>query len=117
MPSGTVLWFNADKHYGFLQPDEGEEQVMLHERDLCSGEQVSWLREGVRVSYDVRRTPRGLRASNIRTWLETRASGTVSPGVLNEGEFREAVHSLLEDALLRFKRDLVDLAKAHGWVK
>lgn len=91
---------------------------MLHERELCDGEQVSWLREGVRVSYDARRTPRGLRASNIRTLPEPCPPGGASPvGVLSEGEFREAVHSLLEDVMLRLKRDLVDLAKAHGWVK
>jgi cold shock CspA family protein len=112
---GEISRFNLDKGWGFIKPDSGGDDVMLHVRELCTGEDPAWLQPGVRVSFDARRTSRGLRAANVRTWLETRRSG--GSGAISEGEFREAVHSLLDDSLLKFKRDLVDLARSHGWVE
>ena len=52
MPTGTVKWFNEQKGYGFIQPDQGGRDVFVHisavERSGLSG-----LAEGMKVSYEV----------------------------------------------------------------
>ncbi len=52
MASGIVKWFNAQKGFGFIQPDSGGKDVFVHisavERSGLSG-----LNEGQKISYDV----------------------------------------------------------------
>jgi CspA family cold shock protein len=52
MASGTVKWFNAQKGFGFIQPDNGGKDVFVHisavERAGLQG-----LHEGQKISYDV----------------------------------------------------------------
>ena len=52
MPSGTVKWFNSQKGFGFIQPDDGGKDVFVHisavERAGASG-----LNEGQKVSYEM----------------------------------------------------------------
>jgi cold shock protein len=52
MASGTVKWFNAQKGFGFIQPDNGGKDVFVHisavERAGLQG-----LNEGQKISYDV----------------------------------------------------------------
>ena len=53
MPTGTVKWFNAQKGFGFIQPDDGSKDVFVHisavERAGLSG-----LAEGQKISYEVK---------------------------------------------------------------
>jgi CspA family cold shock protein len=52
MTQGTVKWFNSQKGFGFIQPDDGGKDVFVHisavERAGLSG-----LNEGQKVSFDV----------------------------------------------------------------
>ena len=67
MTQGTVKWFNAQKGFGFIQPDDGSKDVFVHisavERAGLPG-----LSEGQKVSYDIvadRRTGKSS-ADNLR---------------------------------------------------
>jgi CspA family cold shock protein len=67
MATGTVKWFNDQKGYGFIQPDEGGKDVFVH----ISAVERSGMRslaEGQKVSYEVqadRRTGKES-AANLR---------------------------------------------------
>ncbi|MGO9757196.1 MAG: cold-shock protein [Roseiarcus sp.] len=52
MATGTVKWFNATKGYGFIQPDDGGKDVLVH---ISAVEQAGLreLNEGQKVSYDI----------------------------------------------------------------
>ena len=67
MATGTVKWFNAEKGYGFIQPDEGGKDVFVH---VSAVEQAGmrYLQEGQKIAYEVvadRRTGKSA-ASNLR---------------------------------------------------
>lgn len=62
---GTVKWFNANKGYGFISRDGGED-VFVHYSALQSDGYRS-LDEGQRVEYTIEQGPKGLQASNVVT--------------------------------------------------
>ena len=57
MPTGTVKWFNPTKGFGFIQPEDGTEDVFVH---ISAVEQAGLkeLREGQKVSYELQLDPR-----------------------------------------------------------
>lgn len=63
MEQGSVKWFNADKGYGFVTRDSGED-VFVHFRAI-KGEGFKTLNEGDRVQFDVEQGPKGLQAANV----------------------------------------------------
>ncbi|MBE6447934.1 MAG: cold-shock protein [Alphaproteobacteria bacterium] len=52
MATGTVKWFNNKKGYGFITPDEGEQDVFVH---ISAVQQAGMrtLREGDKISYEL----------------------------------------------------------------
>lgn len=52
MNQGTVKWFNSQKGFGFIQPDDGSKDVFVH---ISAVERAGMfqLNEGQKVSYDV----------------------------------------------------------------
>ena len=66
MSSGTVKWFNGQKGYGFIQPDEGGNDVFVH---ISAVERagLSSLREGQKINYETERGRYGkIAAINLR---------------------------------------------------
>ena len=64
MPQGTVKWFNAEKGYGFISPDEDGEDLFVHYTSI-SGTGFKSLEEGDKVSYEVTRHQKGMQAQNV----------------------------------------------------
>ncbi|MDD4617277.1 MAG: cold-shock protein [Alphaproteobacteria bacterium] len=66
MANGTVKWFNAQKGFGFIQPENGGSDVFVHisavERAGLNG-----LRDGQRVSYDLATEKGKTSAVNLKT--------------------------------------------------
>ncbi len=56
MATGTVKWFNGQKGFGFIQPDDGGSDVFVH---ISAVERagLSSLAEGQKVSYEVKVDP------------------------------------------------------------
>jgi CspA family cold shock protein len=52
MSTGTIKWFNSEKGYGFIQPDDGSKDVFVH---VSAVERAGMrdLREGEKLSYDL----------------------------------------------------------------
>lgn len=57
MGTGTVKWFNAQKGFGFIKPDDGSNDVFVH---ISAVERagMSQLNEGQKVSYDLVKNPK-----------------------------------------------------------
>jgi CspA family cold shock protein len=64
MATGTVKWFSDAKGYGFISPDEGEEDLFVHYTGIADGG-FRTLPEGARVEFEVREGRRGLEAFNV----------------------------------------------------
>jgi len=65
MATGTVKWFNGDKGFGFIAPDEGGEDVFAHFSSIV-GDGFKNLTENQKVEFDVEQGQKGLQAANIR---------------------------------------------------
>jgi CspA family cold shock protein len=65
MAFGTVKWFNSEKGYGFIAPDDGSADVFAHYSAIQS-QGFRTLEENQRVEFDVTQGPKGLQAENIR---------------------------------------------------
>ena len=68
MPTGTVKWFNANKGFGFIEPDEGDADVFVHVTAVQESGLGS-LDEGDRVNFEL---------------VENR--GKMAAGTLSQGE-------------------------------
>jgi cold shock protein len=64
MARGTVKWFNEDKGYGFITPDDGGEELFVHYTAI-QGSGYRSLEEGERVSYEPAQGRKGMQAVNV----------------------------------------------------
>jgi cold shock protein len=58
MSTGTVKWFNAQKGFGFIQPDDGSKDVFVH-ISAVERSGIGSLKEGQKIQYEVRRGQQG----------------------------------------------------------
>ena len=64
MPTGTVKWFNADKGFGFIAPDDGSGEIFAHYSAIAGHGYP--LEDDQKVQFDVAHGPKGPQAENIR---------------------------------------------------
>ena len=63
MATGTVKWFNPDKGFGFISPDDGSKDLFVHQSALVT---LDALAEGSAVTFDSEASEKGPRATNVR---------------------------------------------------
>ncbi|WP_439331089.1 cold-shock protein [Modestobacter excelsi] len=66
MPQGTVKWFNAEKGFGFIEPDDGGQDVFAHFSAIADDGGYRSLDEGQRVEYTASPGDRGPQADSIQ---------------------------------------------------
>lgn len=64
MATGTVKWFNATKGFGFISPDEGGEDLFVHQSEIQM-QGYRELVEGQKVQFEVTQGQKGLQASKV----------------------------------------------------
>jgi len=66
MATGTVKWFNDDKGFGFISPDEGDKDLFVHFSGIA-GDGFKSLPENSKVEYDEEAGDKGPKAVYVRT--------------------------------------------------
>ena len=63
MAQGTVKWFNDQKGYGFITPENGKDVFVHH--SAIQGEGFKTLAEGQKVEFNIEQGPKGEQATNV----------------------------------------------------
>jgi CspA family cold shock protein len=63
MSEGTVKWFNEEKGFGFISPEDGSADLFVHQSVVPEGQTLT---DGMKVTFDAERGDKGPRAANVR---------------------------------------------------
>jgi CspA family cold shock protein len=133
--TGRVLQFDEARGYGFIAPDQGGPDVFVHANELHDDE--SRVTSGARVEFEVMDGERGKKAYAVRV-VEDNDKSVAAPArralpddddgmcdVLAGEELRDEltelflqnVPELTGAQIVQLRRDVLHLAKKHGWVE
>ncbi len=62
---GKVKWFDAEKGFGFIEPDDGGKDIFVHRNNIPNLGFQQGLEEGEAVKFSVEETPKGLSAIDV----------------------------------------------------
>lgn len=65
MATGTVKWFNSEKGFGFIAPDDGDRDVFVHYSEI-QGTGFRTLEENQRVEFEIGQGAKGPQATSVR---------------------------------------------------
>jgi CspA family cold shock protein len=65
VPQGSVRWFDPERGFGFLAPDDGSADVFVHASEIVGDAGVRLLREGQAVEFEVGEGERGPQADRV----------------------------------------------------
>ena len=65
MSTGIVKWFDADKGFGFITPDDGGKDLFVHHSQIQSGGGYATLNDGQKVEYEVGEGQKGPCANKV----------------------------------------------------
>lgn len=65
MSTGTVKWFNSDKGFGFITPDDGSKDLFVHHSEVKTTGYAN-LNENQKVSFEVGQGKKGPCANNVQ---------------------------------------------------
>ncbi len=65
MTTGTVKWFNDSKGFGFITPDDGQDDAFVHHSEI-QGDGFKSLQESDKVEFEFSQGAKGPQASNVR---------------------------------------------------
>ena len=77
MPHGTVRWFDAERGFGFLAPEDGTPDVFVHASEIVGDGGTKLLREGQAVEFEVGENDRGPQALHVRVTGDAAAGASV----------------------------------------
>lgn len=66
MNKGTVKWFNADKGFGFIAPEDGSKDLFVHHSEIQAGGGYATLNDGQEVEYEIGQGQKGPCANNVK---------------------------------------------------
>ena len=69
MPTGKVKWFNDQKGYGFITPEDGGKDLFVHHTDI-QAEGFRTLSEGQAVEFEIAESEKGPKATQVRPQQE-----------------------------------------------
>jgi len=65
MSKGTVKWFNSEKGFGFIAPEDGGKDLFVHHSEIQSNGQFASLNDGQDVEYEIGESPKGPCANKV----------------------------------------------------
>ncbi len=67
MAQGKVKFFDTEKGFGFIKPDDGSDDVFVHRNNVENLDYNQGLEDDEAVEFDIEETPKGLSATNVRS--------------------------------------------------
>ena len=64
---GKVKWFDVEKGYGFIEPEDGSKDVFVHRNNVENLDYNQGLEDGENVEFSVEETDKGLSAVDVRS--------------------------------------------------